>query len=230
MRATPIQQRIEEILRDQQDQKLTATQLGRLLGVSKGRVSQLRKDGSLKSMSYAGAKRLAQKYGYSMDWLIDGEGPKFQRGRSDPGRLADFVFIDRYRSAAHSAGPGEVADEGDGEVDQIVFREDWLRSKGWNPRHLKAAPARGRSMEPRIQDGDLLLIDTSDKEVKSGRIYAFWQERSRRVKRLFVGVDKSLRIRSDNPAPQFAEELVPTNKTDQIEIIGRVVWAAGAIE
>lgn len=147
--------------------------------------------------------------------------------------LEHFTLIDRYRDARHGAGPGvEADDNGDGEVDQIAFREDWLRKEGWNPRHLKGVPVEGPSMEPRIRSGDLLLVDTSQKTVKSGQVYAIWHQRRRRIKRLFVGADGSLRIRSDNPAPEFAEETVPPDKRDQIDVIdviGLVVWVAGRV-
>lgn len=144
------------------------------------------------------------------------------------GALANFTLIDRYRDAHHAAGHGNGIDE-DGEVDKVAFLGEWLRAKGWHAKSLRAAPAKGRSMEPRIQDGDLLLIDTADKVVRNGSIYAIRDSTGRRVKRLFIGTDGSLHIRSDNPAPEFFPDTVPADKLASVEIIGRVVWIGGSV-
>lgn len=148
--------------------------------------------------------------------------------REKTGSLANFTLIDRYRDAHHATGHGDNDDE-EGEVDKVAFLGDWLRDKGWHAKSLRAAPARGRSMEPRIQDGDLLLIDTSDKIIQNGRIYAIRDGTGRRAKRLFNGADGALHIRSDNPAPEFAPEVIPADKLEHIEIIGRVVWIGGSV-
>lgn len=148
--------------------------------------------------------------------------------REKAGSLTNFTLIDRYRDAHHAAGPGDNIDD-EGETDQIAFLDDWIRSKGWHSKSLRAAPARGRSMEPRIQDGDLLLIDTAAKDIQNGRAYAIRDSSGRRVKRLFLDVDGGLHIRSDNPAPEFAPEVVPAGKLEHVEIIGRVVWIGGSV-
>lgn len=142
--------------------------------------------------------------------------------------LEQFTLIDRYRDAHHAAGHGIPGDD-EGEADQIAFRDDWLRARGWHTKALRAVPASGRSMEPRIQDSDTLLIDTRDTKVANGKIYAIRHDGNRRVKRLFLNADGSLRIRSDNPAPEYAEEVIPHDKLDRIEIIGRVVWIGGSV-
>lgn len=160
-------------------------------------------------------------------WLTDGTGPK-EVGSSTKDSEPRLIFINRYQGARIGVGKGVDSVE-DGPVDQVAFRDDWLRSKGWHPKSLVAAPADGRSMEPRIQHGDLLLIDTADKIIKDGNIYALKEFGARRAKRLFTLSDGSLRISSDNPLPEFKDEVVRPDRLEHIEIIGRVVWAGGSV-
>lgn len=224
-----LQQRVEQILRDQTG-KLNATQLGKLVGLSKGRVSQIRRDGAVKAFTYAGARELNTRFGYSIAWLLDGQGPRFTDERVNEGEI---VYVEWYHGTKLAAGSG-IYIESDGDLRHVAFRHDWLRHQGLQLDKLAAVHADGPSMLPRIQHGDLLLINRSDTEIQNGKIYAFLQgnhvlDKVGRVKRLFRSANGDLRIISDNQSPEFSEEVVEASKLDQIEVIGRVVWIAGNV-
>lgn len=223
MKRLTVQQRIQQIL-DDQDGEANQVKVAKAMGLSKGRISQLKNDGA-NTLRYTAARGLSAEFGYSMTWLLDGEGHRF-----DKGTLASppMVFVDWHKDVRLGAGQGIEAPS-DGEVEQIGFRRDWLAAKGWNPDAIRAANAMGRSMEPRIQDGDLLLINLKEREVKNGKVYAIRESSGDRVKRLFMRYDGALRIVSDNPSPEFVEEVVPANKLAHVDIIGRVVWIGGGV-
>lgn len=141
------------------------------------------------------------------------------------GSFEGFTKIDRYR-VQFAAGAGNDHEVIEAEP-QLAFRMDWLQKKGWHPLSLKVFYADGRSMEPRIQDGDVLLVDTADRKIRDGKVYALLHSGRARVKRLFMRVDGALRICSDNSGPEFAEELVPKELLEHVQVIGRVVWIGG---
>lgn len=161
----------------------------------------------------------------SIDWLLTGRGP--ETASID----ADYEFIPRYdvRAAAGAGSENEYE-----EVDKhLAFRRDWLLEKGLRAKDLKIIAAAGDSMEPRISDGDILLVDTSDRfQIQDGKIYALNIGGMTRVKRLSIRYDGSLVIRSDNLASDPPhEEVVPKEEAEAValNIIGRVVWAGGAL-
>lgn len=77
-----LQERVAEVL---QEQKLKPSELAIIAGVTKGLVSQWI-NGPSKSMSYEAAKKINRRYGYEVDWLMSGSGPKVRRasGVSSP--------------------------------------------------------------------------------------------------------------------------------------------------
>lgn len=68
----PLAERVRAILAEQ---KLRPADLVKVAEVSKGLVSQWLNDQRV-SMGYAAAQRVHRKYGYAMDWLMEGKGPK----------------------------------------------------------------------------------------------------------------------------------------------------------
>lgn len=226
VRRLTLQQRIEEILRDQAG-SLNATQLAALMGITKGRISQIRKDGAAGSMSFASARRLNAKYGYAMEWLMDGEPPKLA---AEGSAKVPMAFIDLHKDVRAAAGKGAIEEVAEGEVDKIGFREDWLAAHGWKPAQLKGLSGRGASMRPLIQDGDLIVVNTAAKEIQNGKVYLFKHGGALRIKRLYRRHDGAIRIRSDNPDPEFAEETVTPNEINTIEVLGRVIWRGGLVQ
>jgi len=82
-------------------------------------------------------------------------------------------------------------------------------------------------MEPTIRDGDLLLVDTSQKDVVEDGIYVLHLNNHLLAKRLQRLHDGSIRISSDNPA--YAEEVVTSGELSTLDIIGRAVWSGRRI-
>lgn len=137
----------------------------------------------------------------------------------------EFALIRRF-GVELSAGNGHESIEIIMDEKQPqAFRADWIRRKGLKPVHLACMTADGPSMESRIQDGDALVVDTSQTEVVDGKVYGLWYDGGERVKRLHRLPGGGLRINSDNP--EFAPiDLLPT-QLEHVHIIGRVVHVAG---
>jgi hypothetical protein len=143
----------------------------------------------------------------------------------------DFARVPLHE-ASFSAGPG--IENGDAEViGHLVFGKDWLRKVGVQPEFARMARVSGDSMSPCIQSGDLVMIDTTRKEVpvmKKSRapsslpIFAFTQDNEARVKRLARwSSEKILVLYSDNK--DVLPELIAESDAHVLNILGQVVWS-----
>lgn len=146
-----------------------------------------------------------------------------------PDELPEGEFVHVPRLNVHpSAGNGNGEQI---EVDLVrsqtqAFRADWIRRERLRPGKLASMYADGHSMEPLIQDGDSLLVDTSQHTVIDGRVYVIWYAGELRVKRLYKRVDGGLVIHSDNER-EFPRLEVPVADLEHVRIIGRVVHRQG---
>lgn len=113
----------------------------------------------------------------------------------------------------------------------MAFKTEWLRANHLNQRHLDVIYANGHSMEPTINDGDVLLIDESKVEPKDGQIFAMQSEsKGTIVKRLVKSDFEGWIIRSDNPdKARYGDETLRDGEINEVRVIGRVVWRGGML-
>lgn len=140
---------------------------------------------------------------------------------------ADVTEID-VLDGDMAAGAG-LASIGDGSSDvSFAFPTQWLMTEFGTASQLLITRARGDSMEPTIRDGGLLILNTSDDD-PTDAIYAlryydhFYVKRVQRMGLL-------VRLLSDNGNyPPVDIDLRDEDARAALKIIGRVVWAGGAI-
>lgn len=143
---------------------------------------------------------------------------------------ADYVLVPRLD--AHLAAGHGTEEQPQLELTFIkeqpqAFRADWIRRRRLRPNKLAVMYAAGNSMEPRIHDGDALLVDTSDTAVRDGGVYALWYEGGERVKRLYRRPSGGLIVRSDNNQAGFPDFTLSAEEAGAVRIIGRVVLISG---
>jgi phage repressor protein C with HTH and peptisase S24 domain len=176
---------------------------------------------------------LAQAAGVSVGWLAGGEGPPPRLGSAlVPSRLTpgapgihrrDYLLLPKR---PESAAAGAESPPPVGPAEFIAFRRDWVRSEfGIEPDHLLMEMAVGESMLPNIQDGDLLLVDTTENRFRSFGVYVLEVGGERLVKRVQPKLDGSLTLISDNAA--YEPEHIPSGQAGNIAVVGRVVWICG---
>jgi phage repressor protein C with HTH and peptisase S24 domain len=101
---------------------------------------------------------------------------------------------------------------------------------------LETLRAKGRSMEPTIADGALLMLDRSQNTLppvlKNGQkrrpvpepdVYVFAHNGDIRLKRLQRLNDDFIAIHSDNRA-EFPPEVFDLNRDGSFKVIGKVIW------
>ena len=134
---------------------------------------------------------------------------------------SDCVELE-YIQINPSCGRGTVVlDEADVtpvKIGREIIRELW---KIPQPSDLKLFKASGDSMETIIEDGNILLVDTSRRDFNNGGIFVLTINNDWYVKRLRLRVTGELDIISDNP--KYPMETLKPNSDVEITIVGRVI-------
>ena len=178
---------------------------------------------------------LAVAAGVSLGWLAQGEGPEpdftamqakaSNRRAAEPAIQARFLVLPKAAEGA-AAGAGHV--DTDGETEFIGFRHDWIRTVfGREPADVQMVTAVGESMEPNIHNGDLLLVDTTDRTFRNFGVYVVECRGERLVKRVQRKFDGSLILISDNT--MYQPESIDAELAREVGIVGRVIWRGGPV-
>lgn len=195
--------------------------------------------GKTKRLTGMNLLRASEFLGVRQEWLAEGTGPmRYADGEltrlspaipahaspvsyKRPEDLGDgYVWVDQV-DAKLSAGDG-VVEWIVREERQVAFRESWFKHKRLGQDHCKLLSVKGRSMEPMLEDGDVVLIDLSDNQAEDGEIYACTHNGKLFIKQLVHG-DDGLEMRSLNPS--FAP--VKIKHDDHFQVLGRKVWRGG---
>ena len=229
-----LKDRLEELMAEHG--LTTQQQLADFAGVSKGLVGQW-----FNGSTGLGAKPLlafGKKTRFSTQWLADGTGEKYQSaspGKPIESNATAFAVVETWQDGTPlndaecevpflkevrlAAGSGSF-EAADFNGYKLRFHESSLRRKGINPKDVVCVSADGNSMEPVFPDGATLGVDTSQKHIKDGKIYAINHDGWLRTKILYRLPGNRIRIHSYN------EEEHPDEEVDaaDIQVIGRVFW------
>ncbi len=230
--ATTILDRLRETLSLSKD-----VQLADFLGVSAQAIYQARKkdkvpDGWLIRAAQQGNVSIDALLGItSQEGIAPAKGALVEQGAQgrqeghvshmDEDFAAEFCTVPLV-AAKLSAGGGSFETEGL-VLQRMAFRREWLQRRGCTET-MVLMRVYGDSMEPYIQDGDLALIDTSQKNIIPYTVYA-------------VGVDDGIYVKSVETLPgqrlilrSFNERYAPIDidmrgdLAESVRIIGKVLW------
>lgn len=141
---------------------------------------------------------------------------------TSPGHVeSDWTDV-RASTQSAALGGGMVPDEY-AEAHKLKFKASSLRRKGLRPERLQVYYGAGDSMEPRIRDGDAVLVDTADTRVSDDRIYFIRHEHHFFVKRLQAHGDMVFIVSDNRDDPQWRKPVL-VKPGDDFEVIGRVRW------
>ncbi|WP_161626305.1 S24 family peptidase [Sphingobium baderi] len=138
--------------------------------------------------------------------------------RPNDGEDSDDVDIQQW-NVAYGMGGGTYLDiPVTGEMHK--FSRSWLRQfTNAPPEKIFLATGTGDSMTPTILDSDIVLIDTSENQIRVGdKIWAVAYGETGLIKRLRRMADGSVKMLSDNPVvdPETAYD-------GELTVVGRVV-------
>lgn len=180
------------------------------------------------------AAKLAEACGVTLEWLLLGGVPSGKSPIVDPEEktpIVDFLNYDVQLSAGSGVYPSREPIKKTVSIPRDILPKDVLEHE----KYVCALTVKGDSMQPSLDDGDLVLIRTDVESIKSGAIYAIRIDHSLLVKRLRLKANGNVEVVSDNPS-YSTDELKASEIRQMIhdggtpaKIIGRVVWRSGAM-
>jgi len=211
--------------------KLLQEEFAKMMGVHKNTVAGYEKGISKPDAGYL--LKIIERYpDVSAEWLLTGQEviaqqiiAEFGANYSSAADLEhEYIMVPRYNVKV-SAGGGSFI-ESEQVVDHLAFKSEWIRNvMRLNPGDLFLVNTVGDSMYPTIKEGDLLLVDKGQREVRDDAIYVLLNDGVLVAKRLQKLYDGSIQIKSDNKV--YDAQLVPFDRVNVLNIIGRVVWGGG---
>ena len=199
----------------------TQQQLADFAGVSKGLVGQW-----FNGSTGLGAKPLSafdKKTRFSINWLTEGTGDKYKTHVLPA--ITESESEDRIRfprlNAEATCGAGTINDHHIEVVDYVTVASAWAREKlGGNLNKIQVITARSDSMEPTIENGDVMFVDTAIEAFEGDGLYLLWYIDGLKAKRLQSTVGGGLMIISDNSS--YRTETVSGEDLNAVHIIGRI--------
>ena len=200
----------------------TQQQLADFAGVSKGLVGQW-----FNGSTGLGAKPLSafdKKTSFSINWLADGTGDKYKTHvlpAITESESEDRIRFPRLNAEATCGAAGTINDHYIEVVDYVTLAAAWAREKlGGNLNKIQVITAHGDSMEPTIENGDVMFVDTAVEAFEGDGLYLLWYIDGLKAKRLQSTVGGGLMIISDNSS--YRTETVRGEDLNAVHIIGRI--------
>lgn len=201
--------------------ELRKTDVWKAAGATSGAFTQWA-DGTIEKMPLDRCFLIAPVLRCNPHWLFNGTGKIDDEAEIfDLESHPDLVSVKRMKDVLSAGIDGySVNDMSEEEGLPVFFRRDWMQSQGLKPDRLAALKVNGRSMEPSLWDGDLVVINLEDQKLANGEVFAVKHEGANIIKRLRHNAGQWW-LASDNPdqiryAPQLCAE-------DTL-IIGRIVY------
>lgn len=203
---------------------ISQAELARRVGVAQQTIHKLISGGSRTS---AHLHRIARELGTTADYLSGetddpGEGALPTPTAKDIAQQLDLVGIEQIDLAF---GLGATFADGPIGAELMHFPRQWVDAITSSPPALLTwTRGRGDSMFPTINDGDLILLDRSQRRVtEQDALWAFTVGDLAAIKRLRIKGDRVV-ILSDNPTVPPDEEPI-----DEVNIVARVAFVGRKI-
>lgn len=202
-------------------QKISQSELARRCRVDPSAINKL-ESGSTKTLSEELLLGISRELKVEALWLAEGKGP---RRRSDsPMQLVtpgdDRLPIRRVRFRLSAGVSGYEIEYDNGESEPIFMARRWFDAHHYRPEMLLAIKVTGRSTEPSLYDGDLVIVNTEDTALKDGCVFAANYEGELVIKRLRRDAGEWFLV-SDSPDKRYYAD---KRCSDGCGLIGRIVY------
>ena len=206
------------ILRE--DRGLSRKAFGDLTGLSEAKVQAL--EIGKQRVDHEALFNITTSLGVDANWLLGVSlNPTSCLIDDDHDVVSRFVPIPRF-SVSASAGNGALV-ETEEATGAYAFNVKWLSRRQLDPRSLAVISVRGDSMEPRLADGDLILVDRAQQDIADGTAFVLRLGSELLVKYVQRVAPSVISLISENRRyPPRELDLAMFGEND-VQIIGRVV-------
>lgn len=207
---------------------MTQEELAKAAKLKNQSIIGMLESGQRKKSSYVPA--IANALGVSALWLSTGTGPKLAGAADAEGggktpHEDDYALVPQFH-ANGSCGDGYMNDHVEIRG-SLAFKRDWLARMKIDPAQASVIYARGDSMAPTLNDGEVLLIDGRQTEPVSGKVYVIQIDGDLRVKRLFKRPGGWVIVSDSQDKVRYPDE--PLAAITDIRVLGRVAWRGGGL-
>ena len=222
MESQEIIEKIKDILQNELGvERVYDKDVAKALGISKESLSHFKKRGRvpLEQIVYFCAKRKI-----SINWILFGQTPKLLEEETDK-----YLRVRYFSKINASAGGGAINEEAEYEylhLDRSLI-EQLYHLPIQSAKNLAALNVIGDSMEPTLQNGEIVLIDTTSQEIKKDGIFVIATSAGLFVKRISQRVDGSIELISDNK--NYNSEILSSDELTNTQIVGRVIGKLGVL-
>lgn len=137
--------------------------------------------------------------------------------RNSDNNSLEIEYINIHPSCGHGTIVLDDAEAIPVRIGKELIKDVWKA----NPHDLKLFKASGDSMQPVIEDGDILLVNTARKDFNNGGIFLLTINNDWFIKRLRLRITGDLDIISENQ--KYPTETLSTKTSIEINILGRVI-------
>ncbi|GLO70085.1 repressor [Phaeobacter inhibens] len=204
---------------------LSRRAFGELLGAPEAKIQKIEIGAQRADHEFLAA--ISRNTDFDLNWLLGGDGgteqpPCRKAARPSesvpPEAFEDFVAVPGY-DVSVSAGNGVHATD-ENVVGHYAFSRRWLTRRNLTPANLAVVRVAGDSMQPKLYNGDLAVIDTTSTDLKDGVTYVFRLGEDLLIKRLQILPQRNVNLCSDNP--QYSPIQIDLSN-GELTSIGRVV-------
>lgn len=129
-----------------------------------------------------------------------------------------------------AAGNGQIVWCVEEKGQRQAFRKAWANRLDIDPDCAATMVASGSSMEPRILDGDSLVVDYCRTTLKHGRVFALALRDELYIKRVLKRADGGVTLRSDNQdKTRYPDIEVGPDEMEHLKVIGEIMALAGGM-
>lgn len=208
---------------------LLAADLSRLTGISKGTISHWAKGKSgTRRLSQKNLEAIAKAFDITVSELLINSGIT-SREPTENTMYEKTIAIPYLQDIFVGAGLAHTNFSDYSLKSYILYPKDLLDRHKVNVSHCYFINVKGDSMEPTINDGDLILVDTNAiGELMDGHVYAFCDGVFLRIKRLRRLLSGKCLIQSDNK--NYPDEEITAEEWDNsFNLLGRVIERVGPV-
>ncbi|VAY86651.1 putative phage repressor [hydrothermal vent metagenome] len=209
-------EKLKDILsKEQKDGKIFDKDVALALGISQANFATMKTRNKIPFghvLDFCALKKI------SINWLLYGQ---------DPSSLVDSTdkyWIRYYPELSMSAGGG--ANLEDDTFEQLDIPDYFVKMLGGYSKlkTIEAINVTGESMEPTLNDNDIIFVDISKNTYSKDGIYAIYTEDGLLVKRLQKRTDSQFDVISDNKV--FQNQVIYKN---DLTIYGKVISSFGSV-
>ncbi len=198
----------------------TQMALAEALGINRSAVTQAK---NRDAVPQKWVLRLARRYAVSADWLEFGTGEIHKKSPAVSKQIPTTPFGEIVEvpkvAATVSAGGGSYENTAF-PIATHPFPRQWLSKMG-NPNSMVFMDVVGNSMEPSINDGDMVLIDQSGTAISPHSVYAVGYEETLYIKRVEQR-QHTVILHSDNP--DYSDIEIHGDELNSFRVVGKVIW------